>query len=126
MGGVIDATKSVYNMVEDNRKMQKDYQHQNSQIAHQQQQNRRNKTNILEQQLAERRARIGAMGISHSGSAAAGQYRTAYEAQKDMAEDDYNYYDQAQQLRNDTRFKLRKNTVNGLMDATNSLTSLIR
>lgn len=126
MGGVVDSTKSIYNMVENNKKLQKDYQHQNSLIAQQQRSNRQNKTNILEQQMAQRRARIGAMGISNSGSAAAEQYRVAYDAQREMAEDDYNYYQQARKLRGDTGFKLRTNTVNGLLDATGSAVSMIK
>ena len=126
MGGVIDSTQSIYNMVENNKKLQKDYQQQNSLIAQQQSSNRRNKTNILEQQMAQRRARIGAMGISHSGSAAAEQYRAAYDAQRDMADDDYNYYQQARKLRGDTSFKLRTNTVNGMLDASKGIANMIK
>lgn len=108
-------------MVEDNKNLRDNYKQDHQRLLHEQQLNREKKTNILEQNLAARRARVAAMGISGDGSAAAEQYREAYNAHKDMAEDDYNYYNDAVKNRRDIRYKIRKNAVNGTIDGTESL-----
>ena len=117
----LSSAQDLYNMVEDNRNMQKNYTMQQNQLAHEQQANREKKTNILEENLAKRRARVAAMGMSGDGSALAEQQREAYEGYKDIAEDDYNYYNKYKTNKINTKYKIRSNTVNGLFNATQSL-----
>ena len=121
MGGFAESSQKIYNMVEDNKNLRGNYKQEHQRLLHEQQVNRQKKTNILEQNLAERRARVAAMGISNDGSAAAEQSREANKAHKDMAEDDYNYYNDSVKNRRDVRYKIRRNAVNGTLDATQSL-----
>lgn len=119
--GGLSATQDIYNMVEDNKNLRENYKQDHQLLLHDQQVNREKKTNILEQNLAGRRARVAAMGMTNDGSAEAEQNRVSYEARKDMAEDDYGYYNDSVKNRRNIRYKIRKNAVNGVMDATNSL-----
>ena len=112
-GNLLSGGQDIYNMVEDNKNLRDNYKQDHQRLLHEQQLNREKKTNILEQNLAARRARVAAMGISGDGSAAA--------AHKDMTEDDYNYYNDAVKNRRDIRYKIRKNAVNGTIDGTESL-----
>lgn len=121
MGGIMNAGQELYNMAEDNRNLQKNYVLEQNKLAHDQQANRERKTNILEQNLAQRRARVAAMGLSGDGSAAAEQNREAYQGYKDIAEDDYNYYNQYKTNKINTQYKIRKNAVNGLLNSAQSL-----
>ena len=121
MGGIMNAGQELYNMAEDNRNLQKNYVLEQNKLAHDQQANRERKNNILEQNLAQRRARVAAMGLSGDGSAAAEQNREAYQGYKDIAEDDYNYYNQYKTNKINTQYKIRKNAVNGLLNSTQSL-----
>ena len=121
MGGLAESGQKIYNMVEDNKNLRGNYKQEHQRLLHEQQVNTQKKTNILEQNLAERRARVAAMGISNDGSAMAEQNRESYNAHKDMAEDDYNYYNDSFKKRRDIRYKIRSNAVNGSIDATESL-----
>ena len=121
MGGIMNAGQELYNMAEDNRNLQKNYVLEQNKLAHDQQANRERKTNILEQNLAQRRARVAAMGLSGDGSAVAEQNREAYQGYKDIAEDDYNYYNQYKTNKINTQYKIRKNAVNGLLNSAQSL-----
>ena len=56
MGGLMSAGQELYNTVEDNRNLQKNYKLEQNKLVHDQQANRERKTNILEQNLAQRRA----------------------------------------------------------------------
>lgn len=58
----------------------------------------RKKKNLLEQQLANRRANLGAMGISGSKSSAAVQERLARETYEDIEEDNKVYQRQIENL----------------------------
>ena len=117
----LSSAQDLYNMTEDNRNIRKNYVIQQNQLAHEQQANREKKTNILEENLAKRRARVAAMGLSGDGSALAEQQREAYQGYKDIAEDDYNYYQQYKTNRANTKYKIRSNAVNGILNATQSL-----
>ena len=55
--------------------------------------------NLLEAQLANRRAGLGAMGITSSKSAAAVEQRMAKEAYEDIAEDNFKYQQEYENLR---------------------------
>ena len=79
-GNLLSGGQDIYNMVEDNKNLRDNYKQDHQRLLHEQQLNREKKTNILEQNLAARRARVAAMGISGDGSAAAEQYREAYNA----------------------------------------------
>ena len=103
-GNLLSGGQDIYNMVEDNKNLRDNYKQDHQRLLHEQQLNREKKTNILEQNLAARRARVA-----------------AYNAHKDMAEDDYNYYNDAVKNRRDIRYKIRKNAVNGTIDGTESL-----
>jgi len=120
-GGGLGSIQQVYNMVENNKNLRDNYKQDHQRLLHEQQTNRQKKTNILEQNLAERRARVAAMGISNDGSAAAEQNREAYNAYKDMAEDDYNYYNDSVKNRRNIRSKIRSNAVNGTINAMQNL-----
>ena len=121
MGGLAESGQKIYNMVEDNKNLRGNYKQEHQRLLHEQQVNTQKKTNILEQNLAERRARVAAMGISNDGSAMAEQNRESYNAHKDRAEDVYNYYNDSVKKRRDIRYKIRSNAVNGSIDATESL-----
>ena len=75
-GNLLSGGQDIYNMVEDNKNLRDNYKQDHQRLLHEQQLNREKKTNILEQNLAARRARVAAMGISGDGSAAAEQYLT--------------------------------------------------
>lgn len=86
---------SALNLLNENKKnnqqtkyLQQDYQ---SSVA--------KRKNLLEQQLATRRAGLGAMGITSSKSSAALQQRMAKEAYDDISEDTETYKRKYAQLR---------------------------
>ncbi len=70
--------------------------------------NRRNKKNILEEQLASRRARLGSMGISVGGSAVAGQQGLSRKIYEDIAQDDTRYDERYSDIYNDYQKRLRQ------------------
>ncbi len=113
--------QEAYNVVEDNKNLRDNYELSQNKLSHDQLANREKKKNILEENLAKRRARVAAMGMSGDGSALAEQQREAYEGYKDIAEDDYNYYHQYKTNRVNTKYKIRSNAVNGIFNATQSL-----
>ncbi len=76
---------------------------QNSQAV-----NQRNKKNILEEQLASRRARLGSMGISVGGSAVAQQQGLAKKAYEDIAQDDTKYKERYSEVYDDYQTRLRQ------------------
>lgn len=115
------ATQDLYNMVEDNKNLRDNYELKQYDLVHKQYANHQAKQNILEENLAKRRARVAAMGMSGDGSALAEQNREAYEGYKDIAEDDYDYYQQYKTNRTNTKYKIRSNAVNGIFNATQSL-----
>lgn len=117
----LSSIQDLYNTVEDNKNIRKNYILEQNKLAHEQQANRAKKTNILEENLAQRRARVAAMGLSGDGSALAEQQREAYQGYKDIAEDDYNYYNQYKTNKINTKYKIRSNAVNGILNATQSL-----
>ena len=121
MSNSLSSTQDIYNMIEDNKNLRDNYKLQQNQLVHKQRANHEAKQNLLEENLAKRRARVAAMGMSGDGSALAEQNREAYEGYKDIAEDDYDYYQQYKTNRTNTKYKIRSNTVNGLFDATQSL-----
>ena len=63
-GNLLSGGQDIYNMVEDNKNLRDNYKQDHQRLLHEQQLNREKKTNILEQNLAARRARVAAMGIS--------------------------------------------------------------
>ena len=72
-GNLLSGGQDIYNMVEDNKNLRDNYKQDHQRLLHEQQLNREKKTNILEQNLAARRARVAAMGISGDGSCTEGQ-----------------------------------------------------
>lgn len=90
-------------------------------IRKQQLYNQQKKKNILEEQLATRRARIGGMGISSSGSVTAANNKLIDDIYQDIAEDDEAYNDDYSEVSNNYQTKLRKN----LLDAGLGLTGKI-
>lgn len=85
-------------MTSNNRQMK--YLEQQRQASAQQ------KKNLLEQQLATRRAGLGAMGVTSSKSAAAAQQRLAQETYEDIVEDNTKYRNQYANLRRDNQYNL--------------------
>lgn len=66
----------------------------------------RQKKNLLEAQLANRRAGLGAMGITSSKSAAAVQQRLAQDTYEEMADDNLKYEQQYKNLQRDNQYNL--------------------
>ena len=115
------STQEIYNMIEDNKNLRDNYELNQYNLVHKQRSNHLKKQNILEENLAKRRARVAAMGMSGDGSASAEQKREAYEGYKDIAEDDYDYYQQYKTNRVNTKYKIRSNALIGILNATQSL-----
>ncbi len=74
--------------------------------------NRRNKKNILEEQLSSRRARLSGMGISVGGSAVAQQQGLARKAYEDIAQDDTKYEERYSDIYEDYQKRLRQQLLN--------------
>ena len=85
------STQEIYNMIEDNKNLRDNYELNQYNLVHKQRSNHLKKQNILEENLAKRRARVAAMGMSDDGSASAEQKREAYEGYKDIADSCYLY-----------------------------------
>lgn len=90
-------------------------------IRQQQEVNRNRQKNILEEQLASRRARLGSMGISSSGSATASQNKMIEDAYNNIAEDDNLYNSKYSEFYNNYQSNLRKKIMDGALDATNKV-----
>lgn len=91
-------------------------------LVRQQQENNRNKQkNILEEQLASRRARLGSMGISSSGSAAASHNKLIEDTYNNIAEDDNEYNNKYSEYYNNYQSNLRKKIMDGASDITNKV-----
>lgn len=60
-------------------------------IKYQMRMNEIKKKNLLEEQLATRRARIGSLGVSSTGSAMASQKKLVSDAYRDIKMDNYSY-----------------------------------
>lgn len=107
LGGVtagIGLAMTAYDLLQsasDNRKQLK-------KIRRQQLLNHQNKSNVLEEQLAARRARVGSMGISTTGSVAATNNKLIGDTYRDIALDDEAYNDQYKSMNDEYKEKLRK------------------
>ena len=75
-------------------------------LQQQRQASAQQKKNLLEQQLASRRAGLGAMGVTSSKSVAAAQQRLARETYDDIVEDNIKYRNQYENLRHDNQYNL--------------------
>lgn len=90
-------------------------------LALNQQANMRKRQNLLDQQLATRRANIGAMGIGNSKSAAAAQGRLAKDAYGEMAEDEMSYKKQYQSLQEENDRQIQQNILNSVLSTTGKI-----
>lgn len=79
--------------------------------------NQRNKKNILEEQLASRRARLGSMGVSVGGSAIAQQQGLARKAYEDIAQDDTKYKERYSEAYDNYQTRLRQQLLNTIETA---------
>lgn len=102
--------------VNDFVKSREDNKRQLSAIRQQQEINRNRQKNILEEQLASRRARLGSMGISASGSATASQNKLIEDAYNNIAEDDNAYNEKYSQYYSDYQSNLRKKIIDGALE----------
>lgn len=92
--GTLVAASAVASMAMGAKKMHDDNQAQKQNaknIKYQMRLNETKKKNILEEQLASRRARIGSLGISSTGSAMASQNKIVGDTYKDIGLDNYSY-----------------------------------
>lgn len=85
-------------------------------IRRRQENSRRQKKNILEEQLAARRARLSSMGISSEGSGQAVQKRLINNAYTDIAEDDAEYDSRYSEIYKDYQSRVRNQILNGTLD----------
>lgn len=83
--------------------------------------NHQNKTNVLEEQLAARRARVGSMGISTSGSVTAANKKLIGDTYNDIVTDDEAFNDQYSSFNNEYKEKLRKQYLNAGMGLANKV-----
>lgn len=120
IGTAIQGAKLGLNMI-DMENSKKNTNRQLLSIRQQQATNRNRQKNILEEQLASRRARIGSMGISASGSAMASQNRLVEDAYSNIAEDDNEYNLKYSQYYNDYQSNLRKKIMDGALEVTNKV-----
>ncbi|MDD4556774.1 MAG: hypothetical protein PHE89_05575 [Alphaproteobacteria bacterium] len=80
-------------------------------IRRQQAINEAKKKNILEGQLAARRAKVGSLGISTSGSNVAVQNRLVGDAQREISYDNWGYQDKYAQVFNNYQDKIRSEAI---------------
>lgn len=102
-------------------KSQRDSKKQLQQIRKEQLINQQNKSNILEQQLSTRRARLGSMGISSSGSAAVVNDKLINDTFTDIAQDDEAFRNQSESINDEYKEKLRKQYLSAGMGLTNKV-----
>ncbi|MFV0627162.1 MAG: hypothetical protein ACK5N8_07425 [Alphaproteobacteria bacterium] len=95
-------------------------------IRAQQSINAAKKKNILEQQLAQRRAKVGSMGISSSGSSMAVQNRMVSDATKDISYDDYSADVAYSKTYNAYQARLRSQILGSSSDATSNYAKTIK
>lgn len=120
LGGVtagIGLAMTAYDLLQaasDNRKQLK-------KIRRQQLLNHQNKSNVLEEQLAARRARVGSMGISTTGSVAAANNKLIDDTYSNIALDDEAYNDQYKSINNEYKEKLRKQYLSAGMGLANKV-----
>lgn len=87
--------------------------------------NMKNKQNILEKQLAQRRARLGSMGINSSGSENALQQNMIKEAYDDIQSDNVGYSNQYSNIKNNYQYRLRKNLLDFGQSGLNGFSSKV-
>lgn len=105
----------------DGREAQADSRHQMKNLYFEQMQNQQRKKNILEEQLAKRRASLGSLGISASGSEEAVQSKMVEDVYKDIANEGMGYNNKYSQLRNQYKNENNQRLLNGVLSATNKL-----
>lgn len=96
--GTNELASQSLSFISGNRAARKEAKNQIGTQARQAGQNIRRRQNLLEQQLAERRARLGSLGITGSRSADAVSARLAGDAAEDISSINEDYYDQAKQI----------------------------
>lgn len=99
---------SAYDLVNSKRQAKK----QQKEVRRIQLLNMKKKKNLLEEKLAARRARIGALGISSDGSVAVSKQSLIQDTMDDIAEDDLAYSSQYNEISDNYREKLRQTLLN--------------
>lgn len=90
-------------------------------LSQNQQASIRNRKNLLEQQLASRRAGLSTMGLTSSKSAAAVQKRIAKDSYDDLADENENYQRQYQSLQEENDRNIRQGVLSTVLSTTNKL-----
>lgn len=120
LGGItagVGMAMTAYNLLQsasNNRKQLK-------KIRREQLLNHQNQSNVLEEQLAARRARVGSMGISTSGSVEAANKKLIGDTFSNLAIDDQAYNDQYKSFNDEYKEKLRKQYLNAGMGLANKV-----
>lgn len=83
--------------------------------------NEKKKKNILEEQLAKRRAKVGSMGISTSGSSIAVQNKIVSDAYEDISYDNHAYDTQYAKTYNAYQAKLRSQIIGDSSNAAKTI-----
>lgn len=110
------ATVNLVGMTE-NKKSNKKIEN----LAIDQQANIRKKKNLLDQQLSNRRAAVGAMGITGSKSSAAVQERIARDAYDEMEQDDKIYQRKYQDLKDEDESKFGQSLFNTMLSSSGKI-----
>lgn len=95
---------TAYNLIQSARENRM----QLKKVRRQQMLNHQTQTNILEEQLAARRAKLGSMGISQTGSAAAANNKLISDTYSKIASDSEEYNDKFTSINEGYKDKLRK------------------
>lgn len=122
MGGIGVATAaqaglSAANLLSTNRKNNKQMEY----LSQTQQSNIRNRKNLLEQQLASRRAGLSSMGLTSSKSAAAVQKRMAKDTYDEIADESNTYQRKYENLQDENDRNIRQGVFSTMMPIANKL-----
>lgn len=90
-------------------------------LSKEQEANAAKRKNLLEQQLASRRAGLGAMGITSSRSAVAAQERLAKDAYDSIANDDLKYQQQYENLQAENDRKMQQTLLSSVLSASGKI-----
>lgn len=95
-------------------------------IRRQQNQNMQKKQNILENQLAKRRASLGAMGVSATGSAEVSHQSMIDNAYDEINNDNYEYDTQYSNLYNDEESQFNRKLFGSIMGGADTATRILK
>lgn len=123
-GSAAGAGMTIYSALKgfgQNKSDTSEYNRQIKTLYAQQMQEQQRKQNILEEQLASRRARLGAMGITSTGSAEVSQGKMIDNVYQDISEDNEDYNNQYSQLNKEYNTKVRQRLLENVLGTTSKV-----